>query len=302
MKKLKVIPMKDRNWLEIPINRIKVLNSRSRDKEQFSRNIRSIRDRGLLKPILLNERYVPKTGFYELVCGQGRYLAYKELGFEYIPAEVINVSKKEAYLKSLVENIAREQPKTMEFAYEIKRLYDTGMSREEIGKIIGHNKTYVGQFIQLVEQGEERLIKGVEQGFFPIKFAMLVAQSDDATIQNILMDAYDQNIISTANIHIVRNIIDKRKLRGKSSNQYKYDHPRSDSNPLSRYTVKELKDDITRITREKEAFVNETAFKENRLLALLDGVKTIFQNSEFVALLRSEGLEQQPMLKGEYHV
>ena len=58
---------------------------------------------------------------------------------------------------------------------------------------------YIRDYIRLVEQGEERLIQGVDQGVFPIKFAVHVAMSESSQIQNVLMDAFDEGIVTTNN-------------------------------------------------------------------------------------------------------
>jgi hypothetical protein len=38
----RIVPMSERKFLNIPLDRIRVLNSRTRDKAQFEQNIRSI--------------------------------------------------------------------------------------------------------------------------------------------------------------------------------------------------------------------------------------------------------------------
>jgi ParB family chromosome partitioning protein len=290
--------MSERKYEKIPVDQIRVLNSRNRDKSNFQDNVRSIKDVGLLKPIVVNGRNYRKTNQYELVCGEGRYLAYKELNRSTIPAEIISCTRKEALLYSLVENIARVPPGTMWFAYEIKRMYDAGFTLAQIGNIVGRSEGYLREYIVLVEQGEERLIKGVEDGLFPIKFATQVARSDDAKIQNILMNAFDKNIVNSNNFTTVKNIIELRLNRGKGTKKTNaLPHSRSGS-----YTVTQLKADIKKITQEKEAFVNEASRKENRLLTLLDGLETIWQNKKTVKLLSVAGLGTRPTLEGEYHV
>ncbi|MDZ4686656.1 MAG: ParB N-terminal domain-containing protein [Planctomycetaceae bacterium] len=119
-------PMKDRQYAEIPIDKVKVINSRDRDQAQFEMNVESIDHVGLLKPIRVNDRFLAKSGSYELICGEGRLLAYKKLGRTAVMAEVVTCSRKEAYLQSLVENIARTKPGSMDFARELKRLRDEG--------------------------------------------------------------------------------------------------------------------------------------------------------------------------------
>jgi len=298
MKKTLIRKMEKRKYANIPVDVIKVLNSRNRDRARFEENIRSIRDVGLLRPIVVNERYLEKNHYYELVCGEGRYLAYKELGNTEIPAEVINCSRKDAYLFSLVENIARVPPGTMLFAREVKRMRDTGISYAQISTITGRSENYIREYIRLVEQGEERLIKGVEDGVFPISFAKKVAQSDDRSIQGILMDAFDNGIVNSRNFPVVKKLIDNRNKGNRS-------RPRTTSSAQPShsedYSVQQLKRDIVKITKEKESFVNETEVKENRLLVLLEGLNAIWQSEQAVDLIQSENIGPLPKLKGTYH-
>ena len=56
------------------------------------------------------------------------------------------------------------------------------------------------------------------------------------------------------------------------------------------------------LTKEKEDFVNETEVKENRLLALLEGLRTIWQDEQATDLIQTESIGQLPELKGTYNV
>ncbi len=292
-------PMAKRKYATILLDKIKVLNSRNRDPSAFKHNVRSIDEVGLLMPIVVNERYYKRTGYYDLVCGEGRFLAYKELGHQEILAEVISCDRKQALLRSLVENIARVPPRTMWFAREVKRMHDSDCSYKQISKITGYCEAYIQEYIRLVEQGEERLIKGVEAGVFPISFAVQVARSDSSSIQNLLMDAFDNGIVNSSNLTIVRKIITSR-LRHRTN------PPKSSTSriPYTQpgYTINQLKADITKITKDKEAFVKEASVKENRLFALLQGLNTIWQDSGLVSLINAEGIGPIPKLTGEYHV
>jgi ParB family chromosome partitioning protein len=293
-----VMPMRKRKYAKIPINEIMVLNSRNRNNEKFQDNIRSIKEVGLLKPIVVNERNFEKNGYFELVCGQGRYLAYKSLGYDEIPAEVINCTTKQAYLYSLVENIARVPPGTMWFAREVKRMKDSEFSYEQISKITGKSEGYLHEYICLVEKGEERLIKGVEDGLFPISFATKVARTNTAGMQNILMDAFDCGIVNSKNFPTVKNIIDNRMKRGEGI----CSKPGGPSPLPQEYTINQLKHDINKITKEKESFVNEAEVKENRLLSLLYGLHTIWKEHKMIDLVKSENIGPIPELKGNYNV
>lgn len=46
-----ICPISERRYEELPVDKIKVINSRNRDKDQFEMNVESIDSVGLLKPI-----------------------------------------------------------------------------------------------------------------------------------------------------------------------------------------------------------------------------------------------------------
>ena len=288
-----IIPMADRQYRTIPVDKIVVLNSRNRDKQQFAENVRSIEEVGLRKPIVVNGRGFAKTGSYELVCGEGRFLAHKRLGKPDIPAEVIDCNRKTALLFSLVENIARVPPGTMWFAQEMKRLHDSAFTYARIGRIVGKSQTYVSDYIRLVEQGEDRLIDGVERGLFSMSFAVQVAQSDDSTIQNVLMDAFDDGLVNCNTVIRVRRLLEQRLKSGRS-------HRKRARSETDNYTVKDLTREITKATKEKEDFVRQATRKENRLLTLLMTMSSLMENPEFMELLRANDLAAPPKLAGQY--
>jgi ParB family chromosome partitioning protein len=291
--------MKDRRYEKVPVEQIVVLNSRDREQDKFADNVRSIQDVGLLKPVLLNERFFKSSGKYELVCGEGRLIAHQRLQKTEIAAEIIDCDRKQAYLISLIENIARVPPGTMWFATEVKRMKDAGMTLLEIAKIVGRSENHVASCITLLEKGEERLLRGVDQGVFPMTFAMEVAESNEAQTQNLLMDAFDTGLVSTSNLRRVRQIIKERLHR--LGIERKSDPPQADSKTAN-YTVADLKRDIAKVSRDKESFVREATSKERRLVTLTEGLKELRSSKEFMDLLKAEGLDDVPELQGLHKV
>ncbi|VGO16629.1 Chromosome-partitioning protein Spo0J [Pontiella desulfatans] len=297
MKKKKLALMSDRKYQMVPLDSIVVLNSRNRNKDKFAENVRSIDEVGLRKPIVVNGRSFKRTGKYELVCGEGRYLAHIKLEKTEIPAEVIDCDRKTALLYSLVENIARVPPGTMWFAREMERMHQAGLNYSEIARYVGKSSSYVGDYIRLVVQGENRLIEGVEQGLFPISFAVQVAQSDDATIQGVLMDAFDEGVVNSTSVARVRRLLQLRMQRGKGIRD------RGERSEKSKgYTLKDLTREINQSTKEKEDYVRQARHTQNRLLQLLFGMSAVLGDPEALRLLDAHGLAAPPSLQGEYGV
>lgn len=286
-----ICPMSDRRYEKIPIDQIKVINSRLREEHQFQMNVQSIEQTGMQMPIRVNDKFLSKSGVYELICGEGRLIGHRQLGRNEIESEIVTCTRKDAYLQSLVENIARTKPGTMDFARELKRMKDAGWDYDQIARVCCKSAEYVRQYIRLVEQGEERLIIGVEQGLISISFAVLVASSDDGSVQNVLMDAFDQGIVNAGNFARVRRIINGRLTRHRGNGHQDAQKP---------LTVLTLKKDISATTRAKDSFVREAKAKENRFLSLLLGVDTIWRDDELKSILSDENLMDRPQLAGAY--
>jgi ParB family chromosome partitioning protein len=266
MSSTQIILMKDRRREMIPIDRIKVINSRSRDETQFAMNVQSIDAIGQIKDIRVNDKFLGKDGqgHYELICGEGRLTAQKRLGKSHIRA-----------------------------ARELKNLRDEGWTYEEIGKIACRTTEYVRQYIRLVENGEDRLIQGVEQDVFPISFAVLVATTEGAAIQNVLMDAFDQGIVNSQNFARARSIIAARSDRPQRKGV---------AGSAEAYTVATLTSEIASATQAKDSYVREAQGKEGRLFMLLDGIEVIWKDTALQEILQAEGLAHRPELAGTYSV
>src|SRR5882724_5476372 len=115
--------MKTQHIDRIPISQIRVVNPRSRNKMTFRVIVNNIQAVGLKKPITVFRRKLAKDGTcYDLVFGQGRLEAVAALGSRDVPAIVTEASRKERYLMSLVENIARKRPRGSELLHEVRRL------------------------------------------------------------------------------------------------------------------------------------------------------------------------------------
>ena len=293
MENAPVRSMAQRDYRMVPVDKIQVVNSRAREKKQFEENVRSIDEVGLYKPILVNKRNLQATGMYELICGEGRLLAHMQLGKTHIKADIWDVDEDQAHLMTLGENIARTPPQTIEFARALKEMHDYGMGWDQLAAITGKCQAYVQDYVRLVEQGEERLVKGVEDGVFPLSFAMSVAQSADRSIQHLLMDAFDSGVVNSNNLSRVRRIIEDRLEKGKELSSKKAPAP---------YTVEKLKNDIRNMTRQKEAFVFEAGQRESRLMRILVALKQLRQDEGFAKALAAESLAEAPELKGQYTI
>src|SRR6202035_4608258 len=157
----------------IPIDQIRFLNPRFRNRRNFQEIVQSIAKVGLKRPITVSPRKTDTdTASYDLVCGQGRIEAFIQLGQTKIPAIVIEAEESDCLVMSLVENCARRQHRAIDLLQDIGTLRGRGYDDDEIAAKIGVSSDYIRMIGTLLEKGEERLIAAVEAGILPLNMAI----------------------------------------------------------------------------------------------------------------------------------
>jgi ParB family chromosome partitioning protein len=271
----------------IPIERISVVNPRVRNKKVFEEIIGNIAEIGLKKPITVARRKDQDGERYELVCGQGRLEAYQSLGQREIPALVIDADSEDCLVMSLVENLARRQHRAIDLLHDIRGMKKRGYREPEIARKTGLTVEYVRSVIRLLETGEERLLRAVEAGTIPVSVAVEIALADDAGVQRVMQQAYEKRLLRGNKLLAVRRLIEQRRLQGKSlrASSQRRERPLSVNSLLRTY-----RDD----TDKKRMLVRKAEATRDRLVFVTEGLRKLFQDDNFVTLLRAEGLDTLP--------
>ena len=119
------------------------------DKEALEELSESIRENGLLQPILVREY---AEGRYQIIAGERRFRACKLAGLTEIPAIVLDRDDKAAAQIALIENIQREDLNPLEEAMAYKALKDEyGMTQEELSEKIGKSRSAIANSIRLLD-------------------------------------------------------------------------------------------------------------------------------------------------------
>ena len=276
----------------IPINQINIVNTRSRGKEKFKQIISSIRKLGLKKPITVSPasgEYGP--GDYDLVCGEGRVLAFLSLGEQVIPARVQSLSSEDLLLMSLVENLARRQARSAELLEEVAALKKRGYTMAQIAAKTDLTTKYVSGVLRLLTHGEKKLLQDVEKRRVPLSVAIEIAAADDARIQKALHDAYEQNLLRGKKLLKVREFIEKRRA-GLDGKEAKEGDPKSVS---THKMLKAYRDETTR----QGAVVKQAQLCERQLLYVVSAMKRLFTDENFINVLRAESLDSLPQYLAE---
>jgi len=274
----------------IPIQEIHVLNARTRNKAKFREIVDNIAKVGLKKPITVSRR--SGEAAFDLVCGQGRLEAFIACGATEIPAVVVDLPLEDRLLRSLVENLTRRTPSSLELARDIAALKQRGHSHADIATLIGVSESYVLQLLRLLENGEERLVAAVERGDIPITVAMQIAASDEATMQHSLQDAYDSGELRGRALLKVRRLVEERRARGKEIRTRAY---RRDKGPSTHDLLRTLR----RETQKQQLLVKKSRHCEEQLRFVRSALSDLVKDENFVTLLRAEKLDAMPRYLSE---
>ena len=118
------------------------------DEETLAELEHSIREVGLLQPIVVRER---DAGSYELVMGERRWRAAQQAGLERIPAIVRQTTDDAMLRDALLENIHRVQLNPLEEAAAYSQLLDEfDVTHEQLAARIGRSRPAITNTVRLL--------------------------------------------------------------------------------------------------------------------------------------------------------
>ena len=271
----------------VPIERIEILNSRDRNMKIFEEIVENIRSIGLKKPITVTEREGSDGApAFLLVCGEGRLNAFRLLGERHIPALVVNVSDEDAFIMSLAENIARRGHRPLEILADIELLLARDYTIDDIIQRTGLSQKYVRDIVFLLENGEERLIEAVQNNTIPLTAALEIARAknDDGDLGDMLEEAYKTGQLKGHQLTDAKRLMEKRRDKGPKSG--------------ARLRLPNSAHSLVKIYQKEVARQHKMVLKaehaHQQLLLVVQGLKSLFADENFVTLLRAEGLDTLP--------
>jgi ParB family chromosome partitioning protein len=119
--------------------------------------VSSIRDKGVLEPILVRPRPGgPEDGpsgvLFRIISGERRYRAAQEAGLYDVPAIEMDITDQEALEIALIENLQRKDLTPFEEAEGYRMLAEThGYTHEEISEAVGKSRTVVTESLSLLQ-------------------------------------------------------------------------------------------------------------------------------------------------------
>ncbi|GAA1111588.1 ParB/RepB/Spo0J family partition protein [Arthrobacter flavus] len=155
-------------FAEIPVNLIHANRKQPRsvfDDDEMAELVNSIREIGVLQPIVVRPSSEGGEQPYELVMGERRWRATKEAGFALVPAIIRSTTDDDLLRDALLENLHRSQLNALEEAAAYQQLLDDfGCSHDELADRIGRSRPQISNTLRLLKLPplvQRRLAAGV---------------------------------------------------------------------------------------------------------------------------------------------
>ncbi|WP_424446686.1 ParB/RepB/Spo0J family partition protein [Microbacterium sp. CH-015] len=155
------------------------------DPDDLAELVHSVREFGVLQPVVVRTN---EDGKYELIMGERRTRASREVGLTSIPAIVRDTSDENLLRDALLENLHRSQLNPLEEASAYQQLLeDFGITQEELATRIGRSRPQISNTIRLLKLPvpvQQRVAAGV----LSAGHARAVLSLDDAEAMQRLAD------------------------------------------------------------------------------------------------------------------
>jgi len=149
---------------EVPIGSIKPNPRQPRvnfDEETMSSLAASIKELGILQPVLVRQVGGEAADEFELIAGERRWRAARRAGLHTIPVLVQTSSDTKSLEQALVENLHRQDLNVLEEAAAYQQLIEEfGHTHEQVATRVGKSRTAVTNILRLLQlpAGVQRLL------------------------------------------------------------------------------------------------------------------------------------------------
>ncbi|MDA8158720.1 MAG: ParB/RepB/Spo0J family partition protein [Deltaproteobacteria bacterium] len=148
------------------------------DEDKLAELKNSIKENGIIQPLIVSKS--KNEGGYDLIAGERRYRAAKELAFKKVPAIIKDIAGVLALEIALIENIQRQDLNVIEEANCYLRLIEEyKLTHEELSVKVGKDRATITNMLRLLSLPEEVKKELIYGKITPSHARNLVGLSDD---------------------------------------------------------------------------------------------------------------------------
>lgn len=152
----KILPIERETTQDVPLDR--VVPNRYQPRQSFepgelAQLAESVKRNGILQPILVRRK---ADGLFELIAGERRFRAARQVGLKSIPAVVRNSSDEQSMELALIENLQRADLNPVDEARAYHRLVtEFGLTQETLAQRFGKDRSSIANSLRLLSLPNE---------------------------------------------------------------------------------------------------------------------------------------------------
>lgn len=173
----------------------------------------SVRKNGIIQPISV-KKIGPEE--YELIAGERRLRAARNVGLRTVPCIIMNVGETKSALYNLIENLQRADLHFFEEAVGLQNvLRITDTTQEELASTIGKSQSFISNKLRLLRLTEEHRTKIIESGLTERHARCLLSLENDEQRDRALSIMADKHLSVDESERLIRQILSRASKRTK---------------------------------------------------------------------------------------
>ncbi len=198
------------------------------DKEKMDELTNSIRERGIIQPIIVRKSSNQSDKF-EIIAGERRWQAAQNAGLHEVPVFEIEADNLKSLEFAIVENVQRSDLNPIEEANGYKRLIDEfNYDQDKVSKFIGKSRAHVSNCLRLlslpdevillvkenkISQGHAKVLVGLDNSHFLAKKIVekkLSVRQVENLVRSLKSYKGKNKIIKNPNLSSLENSIEEK--------------------------------------------------------------------------------------------
>ncbi len=158
------------------------------DEEAIKSLVESVREKGVLQPLLVRRLPGGAPNQFEIIAGERRWRAAQLAGVPEVPVVIRELEDSEALEIALIENIQREDLTPLEEAEGFRRLMEEfNHTQEDLAKAVGKSRSHIANMMRLLSLPNEvkRMVDSRELSAGHAR-ALLMVENPEAMARDVV--------------------------------------------------------------------------------------------------------------------
>lgn len=139
----------------------------------------SIKEHGILQPIIVRALSEGKDARYEIIAGERRWRAAQRVQLHEVPVVILDAGEEEAYKIALIENLQREDLDPIDEAHGYEHMMASfAYTQEKVAEAVGKSRPHVANMLRLLNL-PPNIQQMVRDGKLSAGHARAIATSDN---------------------------------------------------------------------------------------------------------------------------